>query len=140
MTVYYPFHPLRRQTLEVLVWLRQAHLSVTVRAPDGATLKIPLWMLVPAAARIELREQVELSLPTWLSLAALLEAHSVVLSTVPEPRDTSADTPTDLPRSRRRGAAAAGRGGDPTRAQANADRPDGAGYRRRVAQRTGGGS
>jgi hypothetical protein len=37
-TVYYPFHPLRRQTLEVLVWPRQAHLSVTVRAPDGFTL------------------------------------------------------------------------------------------------------
>ena len=61
-TVYYPFHPLRRQTLEVLVWPRQAHLSVTVRAPDGSTLKIPLWMLDPAAARIDLRDQVELGL------------------------------------------------------------------------------
>ena len=69
VTVYYPFHPLRRQSLEVLVWPRQAHLSVTVRAPDGSALKIPLWMLEPAAARIELREQVELSLPTWLALA-----------------------------------------------------------------------
>jgi len=106
VTVYYPFHPLRRQTLEVLTWPRQAHLSVTVRAPDGSALKIPLWMLEPCAARIELREQVELSLPTWRALAALREAHSVALATSPEPRD--ADAPTDLPRSRRGGAGSAG--------------------------------
>lgn len=65
------------------VWPRQAHLSVTVRAPDGSALKMALWMLEPAAERIELREQVELRLPTWLALAALLKAHSVALATVP---------------------------------------------------------
>ncbi|MBP7159580.1 MAG: hypothetical protein KBA36_12315 [Thermomonas sp.] len=100
----------------MLVWPRQAHLSVTVRHPDGTALKIPLWMLEPAAAGIELREQVELSLPTWLALAALLEAQSVVLATVQEPRH--ADAPTDLPRSRRGGGGSAGDGS--TRVQATA--------------------
>jgi hypothetical protein len=50
VTVHYQFHPLRRQSLEVLVWPRQAHLPVSVRHPDGSTLKIPLCMLDPAAA------------------------------------------------------------------------------------------
>jgi hypothetical protein len=47
VTVYYPFHPLRRQSLEVLLWPRQAHLSVTVRAPDGSALKIALCSSPP---------------------------------------------------------------------------------------------
>ncbi|MDP1900054.1 MAG: hypothetical protein Q8K96_06325 [Rubrivivax sp.] len=135
VTVHYPFHPMQRQSLEVLAWPRQAHLPVTVRTPDGSTLKIPLWMLDPATARIDLHDQVELSLPTWLALAALLEAHSVALATVPEPRHADANAQADQPRSRRRGASA---GGDPTRMQASPDRPDGPGHRRLVAQRTGG--
>jgi hypothetical protein len=140
VTVHYPFHPLQRQSLEVLTWPRQAYLPVTVRSPDGSTLKIPLWRLDPAAARSDLRGQVELSLPTLLALAAMIDAHSVVLTTVPEPchADADANAQTDQPRSRRRGTASAG--GDPTRVQADPDRPDGASHRRRVAQRTGGGS
>lgn len=126
MKVHYPFHPLRQQSLEVLAWPRQANLSVTVRHPDGSTLKIPLWMLDPAAARIDLHDQVELSLPAWLALAALLGAHSVALATVPEPRHADANAQADQPRSRRRGATA---GGDPTRMQASPDRPDGAGHK-----------
>jgi hypothetical protein len=137
VTVHYPFHPLQRQSLEVLTWPRQAYLPVTVRSPDGSTLKIPLWMLDPAAARSDLRGQVELSLPTLLALAAMIDAHSVVLTTVPEPCHADADAQADQPRSRRRGASA---GGDPTRVQTNPDRPDGASHCRRVAQRTGGGS
>jgi hypothetical protein len=31
---------------------------VTVRHPDGKTLKVPLWMLEPAAATLHLRDQV----------------------------------------------------------------------------------
>jgi hypothetical protein len=142
VTVHYPFHPLQRQSLEVLTWPRQTHLPVTVRSPDGSTLKIPLWMLDPAAARSDLHDQVELSLPTLLALAALIDAHSVVLATVPESchakANAKANAQTDQPRSRRGGAGSAGDGS--TRVQAKADRPDGPGHRRRVAQRTGGGS
>ena len=104
VTVHYPFHPLRRQSLEVLVWPRQAHLPVTVRPPAGSTLKIPLWMLDPAAARIDLHHQVELNLPTWRALAALLEAHSVALATrpqrampMPTPQQISLDLDDEAP-------------------------------------------
>jgi len=138
VTMHYPFHPLHRQSLEVLTWPRQAHLPVTVRSPDGSMLKIPLWMLDPAVARVDLHHQVELSLPTLLALAALIDAHSVVLATVPESCHANANVQTDQPRSRRGGAGSAGDGS--TRVQATADRPDGPGHRRRVAQRTGGGS
>ena len=96
--VHYPFHPLRQQSLEVLAWPLQANLSVTVRHPDGSTLKIPLWMLDPAAARIDLHDQVELNLNAWLALAALLEAHSVALATVPEPRHADANAQAEPPR------------------------------------------
>ncbi len=120
MTVHYPFHPLQRQSVEVLIWPRQAHLPVTVRSPDGSTLKIPLWMLDPAAARSDLHHQVELSLPTLLALAALIDAHSVVLATVPESCHAKANAQTDQPRSRRGGAGSAGDGS--TRVQATADR------------------
>ena len=107
MTVYYPFHPLRRQSLEVLLWPRQAHLSVTVCAPDDSALKTALWMLEPAAVWTELREQVQLSLPTWLALAAQLKAHSVALATVPEQSHAHTDAQPDQPRSRLRSAIAA---------------------------------
>jgi hypothetical protein len=62
VTMHYPVHPPHRQSLEVLTWPRQAHLPVPVRLPDGFTLKIPLWMLDPAAARVGVHRQVELSL------------------------------------------------------------------------------
>ena len=54
VTVHYPFHPLHCRCLEVVAWPRQPHLAVTVREPDGQTLKIPLWMVEPAAAHCEL--------------------------------------------------------------------------------------
>jgi len=53
MTVHYPLRPLQLRPLEVVAWPRQTHLSVTVRHPDGNTLKVPLWMLDPAAAQIK---------------------------------------------------------------------------------------
>ena len=40
VTVHYPFHPLHCRCLEVVAWPRQPHLAVTVRQPDGQTLKI----------------------------------------------------------------------------------------------------
>ena len=57
--MHYPFHPLHQQALEVVTWSRLGRLVVTVRQP-GKTLKIPLWMVEPAAAKIALCDQVEL--------------------------------------------------------------------------------
>ena len=72
VTVHYPFHPLHCRCLEVVAWPRQPHLAVTVRQPDGQTLKIPLWMVEPAAAHCELRDRVELTAGVPHALIALL--------------------------------------------------------------------
>jgi hypothetical protein len=54
VTVHYPFHPHHRRCLEVLAWPRNACGAATVVDPGGKTLKIPLWMLEPEAARYRL--------------------------------------------------------------------------------------
>ena len=54
VTVYYPFHPLHNRCLEVVAWPRQVTQAITVRHPDGNTLKVPRWMLQPDAARFRL--------------------------------------------------------------------------------------
>jgi hypothetical protein len=55
-----------KHTLEalrpVIAWLRQRTNAVTVEHRDGSTIKIPLWMLQPDAARFALSEQRLLSL------------------------------------------------------------------------------
>ena len=87
MTVHYPFHPLHQQSLEVVAWPRPGRLAVTVRQPDGRTLKIPLWMIEPAAAKISLGDQVELTASVLDGLVALLNAHACT-----SPRSTSLRT------------------------------------------------
>ena len=52
VTVHYPFHPLHGRCLEVVAWPRQPRLAVTVCQPDGQALKVPLWMVEPAAAHL----------------------------------------------------------------------------------------
>ena len=49
VTVHYPFHPLHDRRLEIVSWPRRIHKAVTVRHPDGKSLKIPLWMRQPDA-------------------------------------------------------------------------------------------
>ncbi|MGC1951638.1 MAG: hypothetical protein WA970_03455, partial [Gammaproteobacteria bacterium] len=58
VTVRYPFHPLHNRCLDVVAWPRQATRAVSVRHPDGKTLKIPLWMLQPDAAGAVLLQMV----------------------------------------------------------------------------------
>ena len=83
VTVHYPFHPLHCRCLEVVAWPRRPHLAVTVRQPDGQTLKIPLWMVEPAAAHCELRDRVELTASALQALIALLEHRPTVPATTP---------------------------------------------------------
>ena len=71
VTVHYPFHPLHCRCLEVVAWPRQPHLAVTVRQPDGQTLKLPLWMVDPAAAHCELCDRVELTASVLQALIRL---------------------------------------------------------------------
>ena len=76
VTVHYPFHPLVHQHLKVISWPRNNAGATTVQHPDGNTIKIPLWMLQPQAARFELQSQIELSSKALLSLVDLLALHS----------------------------------------------------------------
>ena len=98
MTVHYQFHPLRNQHLEVVAWPRKANQAVTVRQPDGETLKIPLWMVEPAAASCQLRDQVELTASILRALVVLLEhQHTVPTPTPPEHSDAAAPLSLNSP-------------------------------------------
>ena len=83
MTVHYPFHPLHNRRLDVVIWPRQPHNAVTVKHPDGQSLKIPLWMLQPDAADFRLREQVELPASILLALVDMLPACAKVAASNP---------------------------------------------------------
>ena len=87
VTVHYPFHPLHKRCLDVVAWPRQAANAATVQHPDGKTLKIPLWMLQPAAARFALSEQLELTASGLLALVDVVQLCSKVTATnLPEQR------------------------------------------------------
>ena len=81
VTVHYPFHPLHNHCLDVVAWPRQATHAVTVRHPDGKTLKIPRWMLQPDAVRFRLSEQIELAASALLALVDMLHSCSKVATT-----------------------------------------------------------
>ena len=133
VTVHYPHHSLQGRALDVIAGGGLKQLSVTIRHPDGGALKVPRWMLEPAAAQINRREQVALNQALLPAVAALLEAHATALASNLKPRDAEANPP----RSRGRRAHPAA---DGTRAPAGTDRPDGRSHHRRVAERTAGGS
>jgi hypothetical protein len=75
VTVHYPFHPLINRCLKLITWPRHPANAATVEHPDGKTLKIPLWMLQPDAARFHLCERVELSSSALEALVDLLVRH-----------------------------------------------------------------
>jgi hypothetical protein len=81
VTVHYPFHPLHKCCLDVVAWPRHAANAATVQHPDGKTLKIPLWMLQPEAARFALAEQPELSANALLALVDVMQTCSKVSAT-----------------------------------------------------------
>jgi hypothetical protein len=60
VTVHYRFHPLYGHELRVVRWCRPGNRGATVEHPDGNTLKVPLWILEPAADRYHLSETIEL--------------------------------------------------------------------------------
>jgi len=108
--VYYPFHPLNGLDLEVACMARDESGPVTVVAPDGDRLKIPQWMLSPAAAYASLTPCAALSRPALLALAALVE-HGVA---------------SRAPQRNRRTVSLSNTGSDPTREEYGAAeaRPD----------------
>lgn len=75
--VFYPFHPLHGYRLRVLRRPKRGDGAVSIMDPAGKRLKIPVWMLSPAAANIKTTERALLSTEALLSLTSLLNQPSV---------------------------------------------------------------
>src|ERR1700730_9265776 len=75
--VFYPFHPLHGYRLRVLRRPKRGDGAVSIIDPAGKRLKIPVWMLSPAAANIKTTERALLSREALLSLTSLLNQPSV---------------------------------------------------------------
>ncbi|MBV8831568.1 MAG: hypothetical protein JO108_20355 [Acidobacteriaceae bacterium] len=72
--VFYPFHPLHGYRLRVLRRPAKSDGAVTVADAMGKRLKIPTWMLSPAASNAEIVPQACLSRDSLLSLVTLLKS------------------------------------------------------------------
>lgn len=72
IVVAYPFHPLHGQLLEVVSTPRHREGAVTVRDPEGKRLKVPAWMLDDDVSRVQLANQVTLSVAALQALDELI--------------------------------------------------------------------
>ena len=70
--VFYPFHPLRGATLEILRSPKRGDGAVCVMDPAGRRLKIPVWMLLPECAEIKISQRPHLGKEALLFLASLI--------------------------------------------------------------------
>jgi len=132
VTVHYSFHPLHKRCLDVVAWPRQAANAVTVQHPDGKTLKIPLWMLQPEAARFVLSEQPELAASGLLALVDVVQVCSMVtVSNQPEQSHAASHT-----RSRQRRGCPTGTS-DRTRTETTDHHADGTSHCRGRAKQSG---
>jgi hypothetical protein len=110
--VFYPFHPLRGATLQVVRRPKRGDGAVSVIDPTGRRLKIPVWMLLPDCAEIKITGRPHLSKGALLSLASLLSppdpeghVHDNLLQTVVdgcEGGQRVATTTSEDPNGRRR--------------------------------------
>jgi hypothetical protein len=71
--VFYPFHPLRGTTLQILRRPKRGDGAVSVLDPTGRRLKIPLWMLAPDCGGIEVIQEPHLGKESLLTLASILD-------------------------------------------------------------------
>lgn len=76
--MYYPFHPLHGQEVEVTWRARRVHDAATVIDPEGVQRKMPAWMLAPEAAEYHLSTQAVISASAWLRLCDLLGVEAVL--------------------------------------------------------------
>jgi hypothetical protein len=72
--VYYPFHPLRGATLQVIRRPKRDDGAVSVLDQSGKRLKIPVWMLSPECGEIRFSQEPNLSRESLLSLASLISS------------------------------------------------------------------
>src|SRR5215831_1559160 len=69
--VFYPFHPLRGTTLQILRRPKRGDGAVSVIDPTGRRLKIPVWMLSSDCGGIEVTQEPHLSKESLLALVSL---------------------------------------------------------------------
>ena len=73
--VFYPFHPLRGATLQILRKPKRGDGAVCIIDTNGKRLKIPTWMLSRESAEIKITEQAHLGKEALLSLVVLIASH-----------------------------------------------------------------
>ena len=74
--VFYPFHPLRGASLQILRRPKRGDGAVCVMDPAGTRLKIPVWMLLPECSEIKISQRPHLGKEALLSLASLIASQS----------------------------------------------------------------
>ncbi len=77
--IYYPFHPYANQTLKVLQRGRGESGQLTVELSAGKTLNLPLWMLQPEAALLQVSSNVDIPITILLEIIDLLNANCSAL-------------------------------------------------------------
>jgi hypothetical protein len=117
--VFYPFHPLHGYSLRILRRPKRGDGAVSVMDAAGKRLKIPVWMLLPAAADMKISEQSRLSREALLNVTLLLRQ-----SVGAEDHDNLLQTSVDGCKGDQHGAATTLKP-DPTRRGTRARRCDG---------------
>jgi hypothetical protein len=117
--VLYPFHPLNGKTLRVICRPKGSDGAVTVMEPSGSRLKIPIWMLSPDCAAIEVEDKARLGKEALLNLASLL---ATVLSSADSDHDNLLQIALDRSNGGQRGSTATSR---PKGRKARGASPDG---------------
>jgi len=72
--VYYPFHPFCGCELEAVFKPKRFDGAMTIIAPDGKSLKIPSWMVLPQSSQFKILENAEISTRALLSLSNFIES------------------------------------------------------------------
>jgi hypothetical protein len=72
--IYYPFHPYAGKTFKVLQRARGKAEQVSVELSAGKALTLPLWMLQPEAAQLQISSNIDIPHTALLEVVDLLRA------------------------------------------------------------------
>jgi hypothetical protein len=98
--IYYTFHPYANQTFKVLQRACGKAGQVTIELSPGKTLTLPLWMLQPEAALLQVGPGIDIPLPILLEIVDLVRANCSALKPISDALEP-ADGSTQLPLSKR---------------------------------------
>ena len=113
--IFYPFHPHAGSDLQVISRSRRMDGTLTVRGGDALDLKVPCWMLLPAAGEVVQSDNPTVDIAALRALVMLANVCVAVLTPEPLPEgnegtdetnetaDVRNRTKTDARRSRSNG-------------------------------------